>query len=177
MKDELKFYKDMNILACFFPECQMSIKDIQERSGYSYERVSTFMKRLQKDKSVNKIKKGNKFLFSLNIKSLKVLTSYNIFAINKLKFFEKNNNLTYNILQELKETLYQNFIPFSFIGFNQNPDSLFIISDSKKVNAVLMNLKRKYNLDFKIKINTKINLKDIIILDGIDYYYKLNYLN
>jgi predicted transcriptional regulator len=71
---------EMTILRCFFPEgTAMTIKQVRERCGYSYERVNTALKKLENKKIVSLKTIGKTLVYDLNFKKL---DTYMAFIMN-----------------------------------------------------------------------------------------------
>lgn len=96
------------IIAAFFPEAgETTIKEIQDRVDYSYERVNSALKSLTKKKIVREEQKGKTLLYSLDLKNLYAeIMGYNAYMLQREIEFIKKNKPIYRALKKVIESPY-----------------------------------------------------------------------
>ena len=153
------FYADNNLsqiediaLRCFFPEAEeMTIKQIQERCGYSYERVHNALKKLEEKKIVKLDKKGKTLLFKADYNHLYLKRAFHHYMTEKLIDFGNNHLIIYKALKEIDINSVGIALIFgSYSKGNETKYSdidLMIVPESKDIEKQINNLKIKYGLN------------------------------
>ena len=189
---------EMDILTCFFPKLSsLTSKEIEEKSGYSHERVFTILKNLVKKKYLVEKKIGKTNVFDL-IRDRDVM--YQVFVsyetARRLKFKEKHP-LLYKRLYEFLHEISPEGPAVVFGSYakgtqteKSDVDILCVSAKGDVTNAVRV-FRTKYNIniqavtldisDFRnIKKENPIFWNDLIeygiVLDGLDLFFKEAYL-
>ncbi len=146
------------IIASFFPEAEeMTIKEIQKRIDYSYERVNSALKSLTEKKIVVEKQKGKTLIYSLDTSGI---YSYSLGFIRytlqrKVDFIRKHRPI-YKAIQEVEN------YPFSwsvilFGSYSKKTETkqsdvdlivTCIPSKEKEVNNFIKSLEHKYGINF-----------------------------
>ncbi len=146
------------IIASFFPEPkEMTIKEIQKRTDYSYERVNTALKSLVEKGIVQEKKIGKTLVYSLDLKNIySDSIGFNAYMLQKeVEFIKKHRNV-YKAIKEIKENPYiLGVILFgSYSKGTENKESdvdlivTCIPSKKKEVNNFIRSLEHKYGINF-----------------------------
>ena len=92
------------IISAFFPEAEeMTIKEIQERVGYSYERTNSALKSLTKKKIVIERQKGKTLVYSLDLQNLYVENmGFNAYMLEREVDFIKKYRTVYNAIKKIE---------------------------------------------------------------------------
>ena len=94
-----------NLLRCFFPEGnQKTIKELQERSGYSYERVHTSLKDLAKKKIVKEQSVGKTLLYLPDFTHLYMKLAFEHYMAEKVLEFSQKHYIIAKALKEIEES-------------------------------------------------------------------------
>jgi len=159
MKRKNKLYSDngMNkidslVLRCFFPEAEeMTIKEIQERCGYSYERVHNTLKKLEKKKIIESKKRGRTLLFKADYNNLYLELSFYHYMAERLIDFSSKYQILYKALKEMGVSSTRIILVFgSYSKGNETKNSdidLMIVPETKNFEKEINNLKIKYGLN------------------------------
>lgn len=187
-----------SVLRCFFPEGEeMTISRIQERCGYSYERVHTALKNLEKKKIVSLKKIGKTLVFLANYENLNLRLAFYHYMTKRLIEFSNKHLLICKSLKEISEETFGLVILFgSYSKNNETKNSdidVMIVSDSEKqaeesVNKIKSTRGFNISLAFvkktefpKIKKENPELWKDLknyaIIFNDKDMYYCWMYQN
>ena len=147
-------YAEEVILRCFFPEGEKkTIKEIQNRSNYSYERANTTLKSLKEKKIIIEENIGKTLIYSLNHSNLYSRWAFYGYMIKKLIEFEKNNPKLNKALKEIEWKDFEMIILFgsyarSIETKQSDIDLMIVTTHKKKMEGEISHLKRKYNLPF-----------------------------
>ena len=92
------------ILASFFPEAEeMTIKEIQERVDYSYERINSSLKSLAEKKVVIEKQKGKTLVYSLDLNNLYVeIIGFGSYSLQRETDFIRKQRAIYKAIQEVE---------------------------------------------------------------------------
>jgi len=186
------------VLRCFFPEGEeRMISEIIERSGYSYERVNTALKRLEEKKIVSSKKVGKTLVFIANYSNLYLKLAFHHYMTERLIQFGNKYIIIYESIKNTSNEIFGITMLFgSYSKGNETKNSdidLMIISDSEKqAQDKINNLKLKYGFNIspafvkrtefsKIKKENPELWKDMkeyaIVFNGQDLYYYWVYQN
>ena len=144
------------IIASFFPEAErMTIKEIQERIDYSYERVNSALKSLVNKKIVKEEKIGKTLVYLPDLKNLYTeIIGFNAYMLQKeIEFIKKHKNV-YKAIKEIKENpLIWGLILFGSYSKEtetkkSDVDLICISNDEKETEHFIKSLKYKYNITF-----------------------------
>jgi predicted nucleotidyltransferase len=144
------------IISSFFPEAEeMTIKEIQERVEYSYERVNSSLKSLTEKKIVFMTQKGKTLVYSLDLNNLYAFSmGYNAYMLERVIGFIKKHKTIYEAIKEIENNPYV----WSVILFGsyskdtetkQSDVDIICISNKKKeTEDFIHSLKHKYGINF-----------------------------
>ncbi|HJX50341.1 hypothetical protein A3K73_03665 [Candidatus Pacearchaeota archaeon RBG_13_36_9] len=144
------------IISSFFPEGEdMTIKDIIERTDYSYERVNTALKSLVEKGIIQEKKVGKTLVYSPDLNNLYVESmGFNAYMLEReIEFIKKHKNL-YRAIKEIEENPYVwGIILFGSYSKGletkqSDIDIVCIASKKEEVKRFLESLKHKYDIKF-----------------------------
>ncbi len=190
------------IIASFFPEAEeMTIKEIQKRIDYSYERVNSALKSLTKKMIVIEKQKGKTLIYSLDTNNIySDSLGFNRYTLQRKVDFIKKHRPIYKAIQEVESN------PFSwsiilFGSYSKETETkqsdvdlivTCIPSKEKEVNNFIKSLKHKYGINIspvvlpmhefpKIKKDNPELWNDLklygIVFKGCDSFYCWMYKN
>ncbi len=186
------------ILMCFFPETEeMVITQIIKRSGYSYEKVNTALKQLEKKGIISSKKVGRALVYVPHCRNLYLRHGFYHYMTERLINFASKYPVLYKSLKNVSEGIFGIVLLFgSYSKGNETKNSdidLMIVSDSEKDSLEKINeIKLRYSFNIspvfikktefpKIKKDNPEMWQDIkesaIIFNGKDIYYYLMYEN
>jgi predicted nucleotidyltransferase len=188
------------IISSFFPEAEeMTIKEIQERVDYSYERLNSALKSLAEKKIVIGKQKGKTLVYSLNLDNLYAENmGFNAYMFEREIGFIKKHKVIYNAIKEIMENPYVwGVILFGSYSkeseTKQSDVDLICISDKREeIEHFVGSLKYKYNVKFapvvmplhefpNIKKDNSELWHDLkiygMVFKGEDYFYYWMYKN
>jgi len=145
------------IISSFFPEAEeMTIKEIQERIDYSYERVNSALKSLANKKIIKERKIGKTLVYSLDMQNLYSEIGFGHYMLEReIEFIKKYKNI-YKAIQEIENYSFS----WSVILFGsyskgtetkQSDIDLMITcspSKEKDINNFIKSLEHKYGINF-----------------------------
>lgn len=142
------------VLNCFFPEGkEMTIKQLRERAGYSYERIYTSLKGLVKKKIIFEKEIGRTLVYAIDFNETiySKLAFYHYLA-DKIINFRNKHLIIYKALRELEEGDLKMILVFGSYSKGtetRNSDiDLMIVSDNKaEMTKSIRGLKYKYGLN------------------------------
>jgi predicted nucleotidyltransferase len=125
------------ILTSFFPEAkEMTIKEIQKRVNYSYERVNTSLKELEKKKIIFSKTIGKTLTYTADYDHLCLRFAFNRYMTERIIKLSERHLLIYKSLKEISNETFGIVILFgSYSKGNETKNSdidLMVISDSQK---------------------------------------------
>lgn len=146
------------IIASFFPEAEeMTIKEIQERVDYSYERINSALKSLSEKKVVIEKQKGKTLVYSLDLNNLYVeIIGFGSYSLQLETDFIREHKTIYKAIQEVEN----HALSWSVILFgsyskgtetNQSDVDLMVTcipGKEKEVENFIKSLKHKYGINF-----------------------------
>jgi DNA polymerase sigma len=153
-KMELSFLEG-TIISSFFPEGkERTIKEIQERVDYSYERVNSALKSLSEKKIVTMEHKGKTLIYSLDLKHLYAEIGFDHYVLEREIYFMKKHQILYNALKEIRDNpfIWMVVLFGSYYKGTESKQSdidVICVSNKKKeTEHFVKSLKYKYNLEF-----------------------------
>jgi len=188
---------ELKILSSFFPEGkEVTLSEIMEKSGLSYEPVNRIAKILAERKLISFKKFGKTFVYSLNFEKEEVKTAFFFYAKEKLNEFSKNRKVIFNGLSRVRDENIDFLAVFgSYSKGSPTKDSdvdiLCVSSSRKEDEKEIKSLKYETNLEFvpvvipkvefrKIKKENEVLWKDLvkfgIIFKGYELFYSEAYL-
>ena len=91
------------VIASFFPEAnEMTIKEIQKRVDFSYERVNSALKSLAKNKIVLEEQKGKTLVYSLDLNNLYSEIGYGSYSLEREIDFIKKHKVIYKAIEKIE---------------------------------------------------------------------------
>jgi predicted nucleotidyltransferase/predicted transcriptional regulator len=145
------------IIAAFFPESEeMTIKEIQERTGYSYERVNSALKSLTEKKIVVEKQKGKTLIYSLDTNSIYSYSlGFNRYTLQREIDFIRKHRPIYKAIQEIENHPFSwsviLFGSYSKGAETKQSDVDLIVtcipSKEKEVNNFIKSLEHKYGIN------------------------------
>ena len=144
------------IIASFFPEAEeMTIKEIQERTNYSYERVNTALKSLVNKGIVKEKKVGKTLVYSLDLQNpyAESMGFIAYMSRRKIEFIKKHKNV-YNAIKETEKNPYiWGLVLFGSYSKDletrqSDVDVICIAYKKEEVERFLEALRHKYDIKF-----------------------------
>jgi len=144
------------IISSFFPEGgDMTIKEIIERTDYSYERVNTALKSLVEKGIVQEKKVGKTLVYFPDLNNLYVESmGFNAYMLEKEIEFIKKHRTIYHAIKEIEKNPYiWEVILFGSYSKGletkqSDIDIICIASKKEEVKRFLDSLRHKYNIKF-----------------------------
>lgn len=145
------------IIASFFPEAEeMTIKEIQERVEYSYERVNSALKSLSEKKIIIEKQKGKTLVYSLDLHNLYAEIGFGSYSLERETDFIKKHKTVYKAIQEVENHPFSwsviLFGSYSKGSETKQSDVDLIVtcipSKEKEVENFVKSLKHKYGINF-----------------------------
>jgi predicted nucleotidyltransferase len=150
------------IIASFFPEAEeMTLKEIQERVDYSYERINSALKSLANKKIVSERQTGKTLVYSLDLQNLYVYTmGFNAYMLEREIDFIKKHKPIFNAIKRVFEhSLTWGVILFgSYSKGTENKQSdvdlmvTCIPGKEKEVGNFVKSLKYETNINFSLVV-------------------------
>ena len=96
------------IIASFFPEAEeMTIKEVQERVDYSYERINSSLKSLVEKKIVIEKQKGKTLVYSLDLNNIYArIMGHNAYMLQREVDFIKKHRSIYSAIKKIVSSPY-----------------------------------------------------------------------
>ncbi|MBS3073849.1 nucleotidyltransferase domain-containing protein [Candidatus Pacearchaeota archaeon] len=143
------------IISSFFPETKkITIKDIMERTDYSYERINSSLKSLAKKDIIREESIGKTLVYSLNLQHLYTRIGFNFYMLQREIDFMKKHKVLYNAIKEIRDNPYI-WAVILFGSYSKGMETkksdvdIICISNKKdEMEHFVKSLKYKYNLNF-----------------------------
>ena len=146
---------DGTIISSFFPEGKdMTIKEIMERTDYSYERVNSSLKSLAEKKIIKEKNVGKTLVFALDVQNLYAEIGFDHYMLEREIEFIKKNRAVYQAMKELMNNphIWGIILFGSYSKCTEKKQSdvdVICISDRKKeTEDFIYSLKHKYGINF-----------------------------
>jgi predicted nucleotidyltransferase len=185
------------VISSLFPEGKdMTIKDIMERTEYSYERVNSALKSLAEKKIVGEKKVGKTLVYSLDLHSLYAGIGFDHYMLEREIEFIKKHRGAYNAIKEIMDNPHIWMIVL-FGSYSKGTESkqsdvdIICVSDNKaETEHFIKSLRYKHNVEFapvvlplhefpKIRNDNPELWHDLkqygIVFKGEDYFYSWMY--
>ena len=153
-KMELSFLEG-TVISSFFPEGKdMTIKEIGERTDYSYERVNSALKSLAEKKIVREERKGKTLVYYLNMQQLYSEIGFDHYVLEREVDFITKHGVLYNAIKKIIDnpSIWMVVLFGSYSKGTESKQSdidLICVSDKKKeTEHFVKSLRYKYNLNF-----------------------------
>ena len=188
---------ELRVLSGFFPEGKdITLKQIMEKSGLSYEPVYRNIKELAEKKRILPKRFGKTLVYSLNFEKEDVKTAFFFYAKERFKEFSKKYGTIFRALSKINDENVDFLAVFGSYakgnpGKESDVDVLCVSSKKKEDEREIIGLKYESNLEFapvvmlksefrKIKKENEIFWKDLvefgIIFKGYELFYSEAYL-
>jgi len=195
MKHSLNTLENI-IMASFFPEAgEKTIKELMDRSGYSYERVYNTLKSLEDKGIVTGRKIGKTLSYKIDLgKDATELAFVHFSMVRKTKFAERYHKASKAMKEFLKKVDADSVIVFGSYAKGEAKGGsdldVLCISSSEGIEKIALSLRHKYNLRInsvpikieefkKIKSENPEFWSDLIevgvILKGYELFYDYTY--
>ncbi|WP_456474197.1 nucleotidyltransferase domain-containing protein [Candidatus Pyrohabitans sp.] len=185
---------ELRVMAGFFPRGgSVTIKDIEKASGYSYERVYSTLKDLQRKGVVEGIKVGKTWSFKLDYNRDECLLSFVYYGVNKKEKFKKTHRKVSKLLDEYLSKIDARcavvFGSYAKGDAKRGSDiDLLLVTADEDFEKKALALRHKYNLRLNpvkvssiksIKEENKIFFKEIrdfgVVIKGFEYFFEQVY--
>jgi len=187
---------EMKIVSAFFPEaCERTTKEIEERSGYSHERVYSTLNLLEEKEILSKRRVGKTLVYLIIKFNDIVYLAFTYYSISKKSRFIGKYPNAWKVLEEFinktKPGLAVLFGSYSKGEAKERSDvDVLCIDESSKAEKVALSLRHKYNLKINPVIVSKDDFKNIksdnpelwneilrfgVVLKGYELFYDLVY--
>jgi predicted nucleotidyltransferase len=150
------------IIAAFFPEAEeITIKEIKERTDYSYERVNSALKSLTKKKIVVEKQIGKTLVYYLDLQNLYVyIAGFNTYMLQREVDFIRKHKTIFKAIRKVSENpLIWSVILFgSYSKGTENKQSdvdllvTCIPGKEKDVESFVRSLKYETNIEFSLVV-------------------------
>ena len=188
---------ELKVLSSFFPEGrEVTLKQIKEKTGLSYEPIYRNIKELEKKKVILCKKFGKTLVYSLNFEKEEANTAFFFYSKKRLKEFSRKYSVIFNALSRINNEGVDFLAVFgSYAKDNPTKKSdvdILCVSDNKKENEQeLKSLRYATNLEFSPVVLSKSEFKKIkkendvfwndlvkfgIIFKGYELFYSEAYL-
>lgn len=185
------------IIASFFPEAEeMTIKEIQERTGYSYERVNSALKSLARKNIIKEKNVGKTLVYSIDLHNLYVEIGFSYYTLKREIEFIRKHRMIYSAIKEIMDNpfIWGAILFGSYSKGTETKQSdvdIICISNKKKeIESFIYSLKHKYGFNFSPVIlplyefpNIKKDNPELwydlkmygLVFKGEDYFYSYMY--
>jgi len=186
---------ELKVLAGFFPDAkEKALKEIQERSGYSYERVYSALKSLKQKGLVSRRKVGKTLVYTILASSDIAYLAFTYHMIFKKEQFAKKFPNVRGVLDEfLTKASLQMAVLFGSYAKGEargGSDVDLLCVDGEDAEEIALSLRHKYNVKITPVLVKKGDFKNIreenpefwrdlvefgIVLKGQEIFYELVY--
>ena len=186
---------ELRTLAGFFPEAgEKTLKELQERSGYSYERVYSALKSLKKKGVVSGRKVGKTLVYTIQTSTDVTYLAFVYFMLSKKERLAKKFPNVWRALDEfLAKTDLQMAILFGSYAkeeAKEESDIDLLCMNGSDAEKIALSLKHKYNLRINPVLIKKGDFKNIkgenpefwrdlvefgVVLRGQEMFYEMVY--
>jgi predicted nucleotidyltransferase len=186
---------ELRVLAGFFPDAgEKTLKELQGRSGYSYERVYSALKSLEQKGLVSGRKVGKTLVYAILTSSDAALLAFTYSTVSKKEQFTKKFPNVWKVLDEfLAKASLQMAVLFGSYAkgeVKEGSDIDLLCVNGDDAEKVALSLRHKYNLRITPVLVKKGDFKNIkgenpefwrdlvefgIVLKGQEIFYELVY--
>jgi len=186
---------ELAMLSAFFPEGEeRTTKEIENRSGYSHERVHSTLNALEKKGLLSKKRFGRTLVYSIARFNEKIFLAFAFFSIDKKERFVKEQPSVSKALEELidksKPDLAVLFGSYARGDAKERSDIDILCVNGTEVEKTALSLRHRYNLKIAPLIVKKQDFKNIrsenpvfwnellksgVILKGHELFFELIY--
>ena len=189
---------ELDILKSFFPRTkELTLKEIMQKTGYSYEPINRIVHKLTKRKILLERKFGKTLVYDLNTKRTESKVAFYVSATERTNNFSGKHSSIFAGISEIPEEDAELIILFGSYAKgaakkDSDIDLLIVSSNSNKVEVDITSMKRRYGLEVHPIIIPKIEFVKIkeenkelwdsliengIIFKGYEVFYHYAYTN
>ena len=186
---------ELRVLAGFFPATNdITIKELEQRSDYSYERVYSSLKNLKRYVAVRRKKVGKTLTFSLVTESDLALLGFFYHSIKRRSEFAKSNRTVWKLLKEFSANggircvvLFGSYAKGD-ASDTSDVDVLCVADADTEVDAIARSLSHKYGIRINpvkvrsikdIETDNRAFYEDMVeygyVIKGLEYFYEQVY--
>lgn len=161
-------YLNIGVIMAFFPEGkERTIKEIIEKTEYSYERVNFSLKSLTENKIVSERKVGKTLVYSLNLDNLYAGIGFSHYILERVIEFIRKHKTIYNAIKEIEADPYiLGVVLFGSYSKGKETkqsdvDILCLSTKKEETERLVKSLKYKYGVEFAPVILPPHNFSDI----------------
>ena len=186
---------ELRVLAGFFPATNdITIKKLEQRSDYSYERVYSSLKNLKRYVAVRSKKVGKTLTFSLVTESDLTLLGFFYHSIKRRSEFAKSNRTVWKLLKEFSanDNIRCAVLFGSYAKDNASDtsdvDVLCVADVDTDIDAIARSLSHKYGIRINpvkvrsikdIETDNRAFYEDMVeygyVIKGLEYFYEQVY--
>lgn len=186
---------ELRVLAGFFPATNdITIKKLEQRSDYSYERVYSSLKNLKRYVAVRSKKVGKTLTFSLVTESDLALLGFFYHSIKRRSEFAKSNRTVWKLLKEFSanDNIRCAVLFGSYAKDNASDtsdvDVLCVADVDTDIDAIARSLSHKYGIRINpvkvrsikdIETDNRAFYEDMVeygyVIKGLEYFYEQVY--
>ncbi len=186
---------ELRVLAGFFPATNdITIKELEQRSDYSYERVYSSLKNLKRYVAVRSKKVGKTLTFSLVTESDLALLGFFYHSIKRRSEFAKSNRTVWKLLKEFSANggircvvLFGSYAKDN-ASDTSDVDVLCVADADTEIDAIARSLSHKYGIRINpvkvrsikdIETDNRAFYEDMVeygyVIKGLEYFYEQVY--
>jgi len=186
---------ELRVLAGFFPATNdITIKELEQRSDYSYERVYSSLKNLKRYVAVRSKKVGKTLTFSLVTESDLALLGFFYHSIKRRSEFAKSNRTVWKLLNEFSANggircvvLFGSYAKGD-ASDTSDVDVLCVADADTEIDAIARSLSHKYGIRINpvkvrsikdIETDNRAFYEDMVeygyVIKGLEYFYEQVY--
>jgi len=198
IKQEKLSESELEILKSFFPKAkELTLKEIMQKSKYSYEPINRLVHKLAKRKIITEKKFGRTLVYDLDTKKTESKVAFYIYETERTSKFSKEYSSVYLGISEIPEEDTDLIIVFGSyakgIAKKDSDVDLLVVSSSKeKAEVDITSIRRRYGFEIhpiiipktefvKIKNENKELWNSLtengIIFKGYELFYHYAYTN
>jgi len=186
---------ELRVLAGFFPATNdITIKKLEQRSEYSYERVYSSLKNLKRYVAVRSKKVGKTLTFSLVTESDLALLGFFYHSVKRRSEFAKSNRTVWKLLKEFSanDNIRCAVLFGSYAKDNASDtsdvDVLCVADADTDIDAIARSLSHKYGIRINpvkvrsikdIETDNRAFYEDLVeygyVIKGLEYFYEQVY--
>lgn len=186
---------ELRVLAGFFPATNdITIKELEQSSNYSYERVYSSLKNLKGYVAVRSKKVGKTLTFSLVTESDLALLGFFYHSIKRRSEFAKSNRTVWKLLNEFSANggircvvLFGSYAKDN-ASDTSDVDVLCVADADTEIDAIARSLSHKYGIRINpvkvrsikdIEMDNRAFYEDMVeygyVIKGLEYFYEQVY--
>ncbi|RKY39912.1 MAG: hypothetical protein DRP85_09480 [Candidatus Makaraimicrobium thalassicum] len=186
---------ELRVLAGFFPATDdITIKELEQRSDYSYKRVYSSLKNLKRYVAVRSKKVGKTLTFSLVTESDLALLGFFYHSIKRRSEFAKSNRTVWKLLKEfsanddIKCVILFGSYAKGDASDTSDVDVLCVADADTEIDAIARSLSHKYGIRINpvkvrsikdIETDNRAFYEDMVeygyVIKGLEYFYEQVY--